>query len=68
MRIGVPNEKEWLSTKEVAKYLGVGPITIQRWCGSEYLMGVKIGKSWRIHRDELEDLLKRSETTLENPE
>jgi len=62
---GIPSEREWLSTNEVAEYLGVGRISIQRWYGSGYLRGVKIGKSWRIHRDELEDLLKRSETTLE---
>ncbi len=68
MTSGIPNEREWLNTKEVAEYLGVGRMSIQRWCGSGYLRGVKIGKSWRIHRDELEDLLKRSETTLEkNP-
>ncbi len=65
MRSGFPNEKEWLNTKEVAEYLGVERNTIQRWCGSGYLRCVKNGKSWRIHRDELEDLLKRSETTLE---
>jgi excisionase family DNA binding protein len=46
---GIPNEKEWLNTKEVAEYLGVGRLSIQRWCGSGYLRGVKIGKSWRIY-------------------
>ena len=55
MTSGIPNEKEWLNTKEVAEYLGVGRMSIQRWCGSGYLRGVKIGKSWRIHRDEIED-------------
>lgn len=37
---GIPNEKEWLNTKEVAEYIEVERITIQRWCGSGYLRGV----------------------------
>ncbi len=68
MRSGVPNEKALFDADEVARYLGVERSTVQRWCRSGYLKAIKIGKSWRIHRDELEDLLKRSETTLENPE
>ena len=64
----VPIEKELLDSEEVAEYLGVERTTVQRWCRSVYLKAIKIVKSWRIHRDELEDLLKRSETTLENPE
>jgi excisionase family DNA binding protein len=62
MRSGVPNEKEWWNTKEVADYLGLERITVHRWCRSGYLKGLKVGKCWRIHRQALEDLLKRSET------
>ena len=68
MRSGVPNEKALFDAAEVAQYVGVKRTTVQRWCRSGYLKAIKLGKSWRIHPDELEDLLKRSETTLENPE
>ena len=64
----VPNEKEWLNTKEVADYLGLERITVHRWCRSGYLRGIKIGKGWRIHREALEELLKRSETYSANVE
>ena len=55
-----PNEKELYSSDEVAEYLGVERTTVQRWCRSGYLRGLKIGKGWRIRRGMLEDFLKRN--------
>jgi excisionase family DNA binding protein len=60
---GVPNEKELLDSEEVAEYLGVERTTVQRWCRSGQLRGLKIGKGWRIRRDALEGFLKQSENT-----
>ena len=60
---GVPIEKELLDSEEVAEYLGVERTTVQRWCRSGYLRGLKFGKAWRIRRDALEDFLKQSENT-----
>jgi excisionase family DNA binding protein len=67
MRSGIPHEKALFDADEVAQYLGVERTTVQRWCRSGYLKAIKIGRDWRIRRAALEDLLKRSETTLENP-
>src|SRR3712207_4459238 len=53
--------KDLLSTEDVAGYLGVGQVTIYRWCREGRLPCLKIGKSWRIRREALEDFLRRGE-------
>ena len=59
-------EKELLSAEDVAEYLGVGEVTVYRWCREGTLPCLKIGRRWRVRREVLEDFLKRSEhpTTL----
>ena len=54
-------KKALLSVEEVAEYLGVGPVTIYRWCREGRLPCLKIGKSWRIRREALEAFLRRGE-------
>lgn len=54
-------EEELLSTEEVAGYLGVGPVTVWRWCREGVLPCAKIGRSWRIRRSAVEELVRRSE-------
>jgi excisionase family DNA binding protein len=60
------NKKGLLSAEDVAGYLGVGEVTIHRWCRQGRLPCLKIGKHWRVRREALEDFLRRSEraTTL----
>jgi len=55
------NNKDVLSVEEVAEYLGVGVVTIYRWCREDRLPCLKIGKFWRIRREALEDFLSRRE-------
>ena len=55
------NNKDILSVEEVAEYLGVGVVTIYRWCREGRLPCLKMGKFWRIRREALEDFLKRRE-------
>ena len=54
-------QKDLLGVEEVSGYLGVGPVTVYRWCREGRLPCLKVGKSWRIRREALEDFLKRSE-------
>jgi excisionase family DNA binding protein len=58
---GLPQGKDLLNTEEVAAYLGVGSVTVWRWCRDGSLPCLKIGREWRIHREALESFLKRSE-------
>jgi excisionase family DNA binding protein len=59
---GLPRQgKDLLATEEVAAYLGVGQVTVWRWCRDGSLPCIKIGREWRIRREALEGFLKRSE-------
>lgn len=48
---------EILTVPEVAKYLKVSRTTVWRWCNDGELSAFKVGKSWRIHRSELEKIV-----------
>jgi excisionase family DNA binding protein len=54
-------QKDLLSVEDVSRYLGVGAVTVYRWCREGRLPCLKIGKSWRIRREALEDFLRRGE-------
>jgi len=53
--------KDLLNVEEVAGYLGVGPVTVYRWCREGRLPCLKVGRSWRVRREALEDFLRRGE-------
>ena len=57
----MPQGKDLLDAEDVAAYLGVGPVTVWRWCRDGSLPCLKIGREWRIRREALEGFLKRSE-------
>src|SRR5436305_1663403 len=50
-----------LGTEEVAEYLGVGQVTVYRWCREGSLPCLKIGRRWRVRREALEEFVRRSE-------
>ena len=54
-------QKDLLGAEDVAKYLGVGPVTVYRWCKEGRLRCIKLGKHWRIRREALEDFLRERE-------
>ena len=54
-------QKDLLSAEDVARYFGVGQITVYRWCKEGRLQCIKLGKHWRIRREALEDFLKQRE-------
>jgi len=51
---------ELLSVATVAHHLDVQPITVYRWCRHGRLRCLKLGKSWRIQRSDLETFLQQS--------
>ena len=50
-------QKEILTVREVADYLRVSRVTIWRWCQEGILPASRIGRNWRIRRDDLLQLL-----------
>ena len=46
--------EEVLTVDEVARYLRVHPMTVQRWCRSGDLPAAKIGRAYRIKKSDLE--------------
>jgi excisionase family DNA binding protein len=54
-------QKDLLSAEDVAGYLGVGSVTVYRWCKEGRLRCIKLGKHWRIRREALEDFLRERE-------
>lgn len=61
MTEGSRGDDELLSAEEVARTLGVEPVTVYRWCRQGRLTCLKPGKSWRIRRTALDAFLRRSE-------
>src|SRR5918994_3276796 len=59
-------QKDLLSAEDVARYFGVGQMTVYRWCKEGRMQCIKIGKHWRIRREALEAFLSQHErsTTL----
>jgi excisionase family DNA binding protein len=45
---------EVLTVGEVARYLRVHPMTVQRWCRTGELPAAKIGRAYRIKRGDLD--------------
>jgi excisionase family DNA binding protein len=58
---GLPQGKDLLDTDDVAAYLGVGSVTVWRWCRDGSLPCLKLGREWRIRREALEEFLQRRE-------
>jgi excisionase family DNA binding protein len=58
---GLPQGKDLLDAEDVAAFLGVGQVTVRRWCHDGILPCLKIGREWRIRREALERFLQRRE-------
>jgi excisionase family DNA binding protein len=59
--MGREPETELLGAEEVGRLVGVKETTVYKWCKQGKLPCLKVGKSWRIRREALEEFLKRSE-------
>jgi excisionase family DNA binding protein len=47
-------EKEILTTKEVAKYLDIHPLTVHKYAREGKIPAFKIGTDWRFHKRHLD--------------
>jgi excisionase family DNA binding protein len=48
-----------LTVREVAEYLKLSRTTIWRWCNEGRLSAFKVGRGWRIHRLEVEKIIRQ---------
>lgn len=55
-----PAFPEILTLGEVADCLRVSQATVWRWCNNGRLPAFRIGRSWRVRRSDLEDLIEQS--------
>ena len=53
--------KALLGAEEVAEYFGVKKTTVYRWCKEGRIPRLKIGKHWRVRREELVGFLREAE-------
>ena len=48
------NTKEIMTTKEVAEYLSIHPLTVHKYARAGKIPGFKIGTDWRFHKKYIE--------------
>lgn len=54
---------ELLTVEEVAEYLKMNPQVIRRWLREGKLPGSKIGRAWRVSKQDIDDMIKKSGNT-----
>ena len=54
-------ENELLTVAEVADYLRVGRVTVWRWCKEGVIPAFRIGRNWRVSREEFLDFIVTSQ-------
>ncbi len=57
------NEDRFYSAAEVAEYLSVNVQTVRRWIQAGELGAYKIGRFWRVSREQVEEFLKAHEVS-----
>ena len=56
-------QNEVLTVSEVATFLRVSRATVWRWCHHGTIPALRVGRSWRIYRDDLLYALGRSQSS-----
>jgi len=58
--------EEYLTAKQVAKYLQVKPLTIYQWARNDKIPAVKIGRVWRFKKDLIDNFLEKKAKRIED--
>ncbi len=56
-------QNELLTVNEVAAYLRVSRVTVWRWCQQGVIPAFRIGRNWRVRRDDLRQIEKLGESS-----
>lgn len=61
--------RKLLTVQEAADYLRVSRSTIWRWCqDGTFTSAFKIGRTWRIHRWEVEEIISAPQNIITTPQ
>ena len=58
MNMQKDNNKEILTVKDVAEYLNIHPLTVQKYARAGKIPAFKIGTDWRFHKEYIEKWIK----------
>jgi len=58
----MPKTTEILTAKQVAEYLHIHPLTVQRYARDGMIPAFKIGTDWRFHKKYIEKWIKQKHT------
>jgi len=58
MNMQKDNNKEIMTVKEVADYLNIHPLTVQKYARAGKIPAFKIGTDWRFHKEYIEKWIK----------
>jgi excisionase family DNA binding protein len=58
-------EDRWLSMDEIGEYLGVKRDTISKWIKDKKMPAVKIGRSWKFKKDEVDEWVRNGQASDE---
>lgn len=53
--------ERWLNVEEIAKHLGIAPITIYRWVEKGAMPSHRLGKFWRFKASEVDHWIDKGE-------
>lgn len=56
-------EERWLSVKEIATHIGVGPDTVYKLISRKRLPAHKLGKLWKFRTTEVDEWIKNGHAT-----
>jgi len=51
--------EDYLTAKQVAKYLQVKPLTVYQWARKNRIPAIKIGRIWRFKKEDIDNFLKK---------
>jgi len=51
--------EEYLTAKQIAKYLQVKPLTVYQWARTNKIPAVKIGRIWRFKKEVIDSFLEK---------
>lgn len=61
-------DRGWLTIKEVSEYLSISHQTLMLWTRTKRIPAMKVGKSWRYKKDEIDQWVREGNGNPSNQE